>query len=464
MDFLVLDKSEHRVFFTGCWAVVLLKVVLLVLDPHPAFFLGDSMAFLGTAMTGWFPPQRSWAYGMVVGLLAFPGKGFFSLVVLQTMAGIMTSWVAGWCLVRYLNVKASVAVVVMIILALDPLHLMYERMVMSETLSLTGVAFFLWFSLTYLEKPRWMLLVLVELAFFWAMLMRLQMLYPLLPVAVALPFLAYWKHSGGFTLRAALCHWLLALVLIATTHSAHRYAMAIKNEQPPAYSYGTNLILLGSFAPALEFEDVSDPLVQQALVLGVSIPLDDRSQRNAHAWEEGGLALTLIEHTGDFYDADRLAGEMLRSTVLRDPFAIAITGLLNYADHFNVAEMSHWLSVDRGDIDYPPDVQELLDSKFGFSPGEYFDKTLVRSWHSVGHPYYLLLALSPLVFLIAWLMSPKEQKISVGMICLIGVLLNLQNLCLSCLPSMRLLHPVSLPLWIAGAIIFTYMMNKRARL
>ena len=51
-------------------AVLAGKATWLAIDAAPAVFLGDSESYLATALEGWIPPDRSFAYGYVLRPLA----------------------------------------------------------------------------------------------------------------------------------------------------------------------------------------------------------------------------------------------------------------------------------------------------------------------------------------------------------------------------------------------------------
>src|ERR1051325_1912937 len=53
-----------------CGFVVVLKLILLCVNSTPKFFMGDSGAYIHTALTGWIPADRSYFYGYAVRWLA----------------------------------------------------------------------------------------------------------------------------------------------------------------------------------------------------------------------------------------------------------------------------------------------------------------------------------------------------------------------------------------------------------
>ena len=47
-------------------AILIVKGVFLILDPTPAYFLGDSESYLATSVIHWIPPDRSFLYGLLI--------------------------------------------------------------------------------------------------------------------------------------------------------------------------------------------------------------------------------------------------------------------------------------------------------------------------------------------------------------------------------------------------------------
>src|SRR4029453_17474709 len=53
-----------------CLLVLAIKILLLLLDPSPKLFMGDSGSYIWTALTGWIPPDLSHFYGYTLRWLA----------------------------------------------------------------------------------------------------------------------------------------------------------------------------------------------------------------------------------------------------------------------------------------------------------------------------------------------------------------------------------------------------------
>src|SRR5499433_2971378 len=137
------------------------KLVVLVFDSNPQVFGGDSFSYLAGARTGWIPPDRSFVYGFFVHDVTSRARSLSSLVAVQTFAGVVTAWLVAVILVRYMRVRFGVASVVAVLLALEPQQLLFERFVLTESLSTAFFALFLLIALEYVRSRRiWALMAI----------------------------------------------------------------------------------------------------------------------------------------------------------------------------------------------------------------------------------------------------------------------------------------------------------------
>ena len=130
-----------------------LKGLLLLVDAHPMLYLGDSASYLRTALTGWIPGDRSFTYGFFLRLAAVWPQSLSSLVIVQTLAGVVSSLGLAFILIRFFKVRSWLALVFVGLSAVDPTQLLFERHVMTETLCLLLLAATVTMLLLYLERP-----------------------------------------------------------------------------------------------------------------------------------------------------------------------------------------------------------------------------------------------------------------------------------------------------------------------
>lgn len=442
-----------RAFWVGVAVVVAIKAAIFAVDHRPNFFMGDSGAFLATALTKWFPPQRSWTYGYFIRYAALPFHSLGPLVVWQTVAGALTSIGLGWMLLRYFAVAPIIASVAMALCALDPLQLLLERMVLPETFALMAMVLTLGAALAYLRRPTIVPLVLGQIVYAAAFSLRMQFLLALGLITLLLPLLARFMRSTRLGWRSVLVHYAVLLAAMAVLHGGYRWAMGVKHQHHPAYSYGTSLIALGALAPAITPADAATPAVAQAIADDAAFPLNDRSLRNQQLWEPGALDDRLRAVTGDDYKADAVAGAILRGIALHHPDRLLACGWRNHAEYWNMRTAPHWLKVEREPGPFEPEFAAMLRERFSLDVSGPPPPSLTKHWHSVSRPWLLVLLTSPLLMLAALLAARPRQRPGALLILLVGGLLLAQNTMLSTQPSYRYLQPLSVLTILAGSLL-----------
>ena len=116
---------------TTAISVFAIKLMLLVVDPTPLFFMGDSKVYIDAAVYHNIPWSRSFTYGWLIRLFAvWPGT-LQPLVVSQVLASALTAWLLALTLLRFFAVRPSVVIVASILFAVDPLQLIHERLLIS---------------------------------------------------------------------------------------------------------------------------------------------------------------------------------------------------------------------------------------------------------------------------------------------------------------------------------------------
>src|SRR4051794_21091348 len=155
-DSVETKTSDHggvRPFHTAAFARMCLlvsacKLALYIADPYPSFHFGDSGAYLATALLKWIPPDRSFTYGFLLRPLVLGSHSLTSVLKLQIVGSGVASVILGMLLLCYFRAKPGIAVTFAGICAIEPLQLMAERFVMTETVATFGFAVYLWTALS----------------------------------------------------------------------------------------------------------------------------------------------------------------------------------------------------------------------------------------------------------------------------------------------------------------------------
>jgi hypothetical protein len=103
-----------------CGLVLAIKLLLLWLDPTPKLFMGDSGAYIHTALTGSIPKDRSYFYGYLVRWLAVWPHSFTPLLVVQALASSAAGIVFALICSRFFRMSNKLSFLFGSICALDP--------------------------------------------------------------------------------------------------------------------------------------------------------------------------------------------------------------------------------------------------------------------------------------------------------------------------------------------------------
>lgn len=376
------------------------KVFLYILDPNPMFYMGDSGAYIGTALNGYLPLDRSFVYGLVIRYTAVLAHSISSLLALQLLSGVISIMCLAIVLIRYFNVSRSLVALISVVACVEPLQFMMERYVMTETLALTFFALFVLFLLAYISRPTATKVLLIQVSGILLISMRISYL-PIVQVFTLLaPFLAYLEHRGSDSLnkKRYLAHFLLSCVLFGFLHTGYKSWMGYLHGQAPSYQYADGLFLLSAFSPLLKPTDFTDPLFGERLIKGLE--LKSLGQRDAHRWKEGMMTQRLLSEVGDKYEANRIALAAAHNIVKRDiigPIYLGFRTWLEFYDLENVRARATW---DRG-FPLPQGFLEITRKHFGL-----YADNLVRlntlsgaMWKHATY-WYVFLASLPFFFLL----------------------------------------------------------------
>ena len=443
------------VFWRALAAVAILKAALLVADHAPNFYMGDSAAFIGTALDRWLPPQRSWTYGFFIRYFCLPVHSLAPLLIAQTLAGVAACGLLGACLRRFFDVSPAIAAGAIIACAADPLQLLHERLVMTESFSLAFLALVLAGSFAYCERPRLATLFVLQVLFLALISLRLQFLLPVGMVLMLLPLAgnAGRGQPAARWLGKALLHSVISIALMAALHGAYRATLGLKHRMYPAYSYGTSGMVICAFAPLLRPADAPSPALAAAIQNDSTYPLADRALRNDQLWNSGGLINRIENLEGGLDRADASERLILRRMAMRAPAAMLLFGLQNYAGYWDIPDMPATLRQERDSGPYDPGFTTTLLNDFHLDTRSYPHPALSKALDSLLPPWLVVLLASPLILLAAMFCAGWQSWRETTLLFLVGVLTLAQNTMLSTMNVYRYLQPVSFITLMALAIV-----------
>jgi hypothetical protein len=451
-------KRLNLVSLTLC--VVSVKLVIFLIDPSVMFFIGDSARYIDTAVSSYIPPDRSFLYGFLVRWITYSSQSLTSLVFFQVLCGAASSVLAGYILHSFVSVTPAMATTFSLLCAVAPLQLMYERYVLTETVSLLFFALFVAAALCHLKRPRIKTLVLLSLSGVFLIAFRLSYLPVVMIGAAIVPGLAFFyprdrrngnnaevsgiKRAGGRERIITTCfHILISCVLTYGLHYGYKLINGKLSDKPPAYQYYTGFHLIASWAPLLEDEDFSDPGIAGYNDYPFRFDLKDRFQRIKQRWSNYGL----VGYMTRFYDsrtinADKAAYETAMNLLHRNPFGILKLAFTSYMDYWNPALLKENLLVDRSTREYPAELTEILKSHYHlYAEGLGLQKTLTNQYFFNAIPWFMVILSLPLVIAVVIILDKGRHLIALALLGGFGLLILINSTALIHRNTMRFFHP-----------------------
>jgi hypothetical protein len=360
----------------------------------PMLFLGDSEAYLGTAIWNRIPSDRSFVYGyLLLPLAVIPGSLRALLFAHATCAVASAALLAAVVLEVSPGRRALAAAIALAWVGLEPLSLFWERYVMAESVALPIFAASVLFGLRYLSRGGFGWLAAANLAAAAVMTLRLPYVGMCWLGAVALPALAARRGRG----RIAVLHALASIALVGGLQLGYRALFASLAGGDPAFQRADGLFLLSAWAPLLEAGDFPDRAQGESLLRLASVCLvADRRTREQQRWRDGCLVPELLKVTRDEDEANEVAEAAARSVARRRPLGIARLALASWSDFFDAEQLDTVMQWDRSPWEYPVRVRAMLAERFGLD-GEAMPRasTPTNRWFFRSMPWLMLLAASP---------------------------------------------------------------------
>jgi hypothetical protein len=441
-----------------CLLVFTIKFLLLLLDPSPKLFMGDSGSYISTALTGWIPPDRPYFYGYTVRWLAVLPKSFTPLLIIQALAGGITAIVFAVICSRFFEISTTLSFFFGLLSALDPCQVIWERYVMTETLSLLVYVLVLYGSLSYLRKRRiWQLAVVqvlsvVLIGFRMSYLLVVQACTFLLPAIAFAPsaLLAFRNRSdarvsGLHNLMAGGAHVIASVAIMFVTHNTYMHVNGWLLKREPAYLYRTGYHLASVWSPALQPGDATDPRFRDLIAEGYKFKLNDLRARNAQHFVHGFLIDRWKKIEKNFSKGNLVAKQTAMNALRHRPLQIIDLALKTYLGYWQIQAIQQYARSDLGYNNLTEDTVKILAEKFRFrtvkqiksQPLSFLQLYFVWSW-----PYYFIVLLSPLTCALAtWLGRCRSFAL---LLFIHASILMLVITTLSPQPCIRYLQPLSI--------------------
>jgi hypothetical protein len=460
-----------------------IKLVLLLLDPIPKFFFGDSGWYIGTAIADLIPPDRSFTYGYLIRFITFGSKSFFPLVASQVLASTASTALLVYALRKYFSIKPTVAFVLGVLCAVEPIQLLYERHVMTEAFSLFCFALYLVSCFEYLSRRRIGTLCLIQVLGTALITLRISFLPLVLINTVFLPLLAscgYFREEneearfensgtscGWKMFRIPALHLVIAVCLAGILHGGYKQAFSKVSGYPPAYNAAGGFFLVSIWAPAVEPEDFPYPELRSAVFDDMLYDLKDRFKRNEQLFAHGGLVEN-IRWAIPGTDSNDAAMKTAINALKRNPAAIVMLSFRTLGDFFNLQilreKIANDLSIDDEEIQLYRDCQDICGQQVEFPTpiGVPQPMTFTKSYYEGAFPWYWFLIFAPVLCIPALLRT--EGRLARLMMIEAGLAIC-ASAAIACFmtpfPVVRYLHPVSWLIFFPLAILVNGVAHRK---
>jgi hypothetical protein len=445
-----------------------------MLDPSPKFYMGDSRSYIATAVTGWIPPDRSFFYGYVIRWLAVWTSSLTPLLIFQTLVGAMTAIIVAAICRGAFGLPPLLSFAAGLACCFDPLQLLWERYVMTETISLLIYAVMLYVCFRYLKRKKIADLVLVQaiatllIGFRISYLLLVQVNAVLLPLLAFLPLsrsdleTAYVQHHVP-AIRL-LGHIVLSCALMFVLHHAYKELNGKVSKRYPAYGYDTGLHLLAAWAPALDPSDAPDPRLQQVIAQGKAYHIRDLDLRNNQRFSPDFLVDRWQRMEKQLVKANEIARQTAVRALRRNPLGILRLAGQTYLEFWQPALLLKYAQLDLGHPLTPNDTA-VLATYFHLvqtpSVSAAARPTLLQKYFLAARYYCLLALVLPVFALITVLIRPGSID---------GPLILIHATVLVCVislftvnPSIRYVQPISLLAILTIAAWVPYVPARRNR-
>jgi hypothetical protein len=391
-----------------CFVIICLKFLLLGLDPNPKLFMGDSGSYLWTALSGWIPPDRSFLYGFLIRWVSLTTHSLNSLLILQLFVGASTAILLAFICRQLVLLSIPCSYAAGFVCAIDPLQLVWERYLMTETISLFLYAAMLAFCFYYLRGRRLWQLALVQLLAVSAISFRISYLLVVQATAVILPLIAFVRaprsrlthEPRASRARSLGLHLAFSILLMAGLHLGYKELNGLLTGRPPAYLYSSGLSLLATWAPVLKPSDSPDPRLAKIISQGDEFHLTNSQFRNSQLYSKDYLVDRWKHVAADLRLADEVARHTALRALLRRPIGVLNLGYGTFLGYFDLHRLHQQAKSDLGRGDWPAGMTETLATRLRLAPpsrGEAKTYTILQRYFLRAQPYYYVVVLCPVI-------------------------------------------------------------------
>ena len=440
-------------------AITGLKIGVLALDPEPKIYPGDSFSYIWTAISGWIPDDRSFAYGFLIRWSSLWNGSLTSLVIIQTFLGAVIAAIVAWICWAIFKLPSRISYLFGILCAIDPLQLAWERYVMTETCSLFFYALVLQQSFTYLRDRRVITLLIIQILSLITIGFRMSYLISIQVMAVLLPIIAFMGEVNATSPLSISCLWrsfqflkrplfwkhlAASVIALFVLDQVYQHTYGFLSRREPAHLHGTGYFLLAIWAPVLQPQDATDPRLAEIIIHGDDFGLREADLRNAQRFEPNGLVARWCRIETDPQKSSEIAASTAFNAFRRNPAGVISLGMKTYLAYWSGHSIR---KIARSDLKLklPPRVQEngfkILAEQFHWAYRSQ-QQSLTSLYYIAASPWFFIILASPLLSLVL-LAVAQNKRYALFLFSHATVLLS-STFLLSLYPVPRFLQPLSL--------------------
>jgi hypothetical protein len=370
-------------------------------------------------------------------------------------------------LVRHLRVSFRVAAALAVAVAIEPQQLLYERFVLTESLSTAVFTVYLLLALEYLRGRRVWTLAAAQGVGFLLVAFRVSFVPLLATITVAAPLFAneLWgglRREGKQPFVRAGIHLLISIGLFLGLQSAYKQWNGSLSKKPPAYTYADGFFLLSNVSPLVTPADTDNPQIAAVLAapLRYGTKPEEFNSRNSEMFGDDGLIARLRNVLKDEYRTNAEAKSIAYRAIRRDPAGFIRLAMQTHHKYYSKAYMVNVLSAESGMRELGPDELKILSHYHLDGNGLPFMKNLTRQYFVGVWPYYILLANTPLVMAAALALTRKGTRRTMVFVFLVTTIHITAVQVLGVEPSPRHLHAAVVPLALSVGILVSRLSRR----
>ncbi|HVF35157.1 MAG TPA: glycosyltransferase family 39 protein [Candidatus Saccharimonadia bacterium] len=427
--------------------VVAIKLAWMLADPTLRIFLGDSAAYLHSALVGIAPPDRSFVYPLLLRWFALPAATLEPVLLGQSLLGALTALLVFSMLRELLGVRFALAALAAALLATEPAQVALERMVMAESAGTYCLTAAIAAGLAYVRTRSWRFLVYGIVAGLGAAMLRMSLL-PVVLGMVLLPACVVLAEALLRRNRRALAHGAVgvavALSASALVHGGYQRWYDLRTEAVdwPAYTAREGAMRLALVAPLVRPAHLERQGLSPRLLEDVGPRLADPRTREAQMWFDDGIVAVVTRAVGTPRDSERIMRKIAVRAAREDPLGFIAMSRFVAGGYFDDATVAHRIADDLGARGPNPGQLRWLRDEFGYEGARIAGRpSAATRWFSNARWWFTacLFALPLFALAAAWVHWRRDAAAGVYLVALTAGML-LSHVLFSAIVCFRYLH------------------------